>query len=101
MLTMLIMIALMVGIFRLFGFGLRILGGLIGWIIGAAVVIAVLGGMITLITAVAGLTVYLLPVILLVGAGIFIGRRIGSSGVVDNLRDNTREAIDANYRVIR
>ena len=81
MLTMLIMIALMVGIFRLFGFGLRILGGLIGWIIGAAVVIAVLGGMITLITAVAGLTVHLLPVILLVGAGLHRpqDRKLGSS----------------------
>ncbi len=81
MLTMIIVFAVLAWCFRLFGLSLRILGRVFGWMIGAAIVVSIIGGMFALTGAVIGLAFHLLPVALLVGIGVFIGYRlIGTNG---------------------
>ena len=81
MLTMIILFAVAAFYFRVLGLGLRIFGRIIGWLIGMAIVFSIIGGMFGLIGALAGLTVKVLPVAVLVGIDILIGRRSRSRGV--------------------
>ena len=119
MLTMILVVLVLTGAFRVYGFTLRLFGRIIGWLIGMAIVFSIIGGMFGLIGALAGAMVHALPVILLVALGILIGRSLsgGSNGssVQDRIRmDNGRnwttfhgvqrpeqEILDANGRVIR
>ncbi|MCR5675239.1 MAG: hypothetical protein K6G16_05955 [Lachnospiraceae bacterium] len=87
MLTMIIVFAILTGCFRLLGFSLRILGSVIGWIIGAAIVVSIIGGVFALTGAVIALAFRLLPLVILIGLGIWIGRRMN-------------ETSGANYREI-
>ncbi len=120
MLTMILLILVLAGAFGVFGFSLRLLGRIIGWMVGMAIVISIIRGVFGLIGAMTGVLAHALPVILLVGIGIFIGRRLrDGSGTIDNIRDRLRldnvrdwvpfnnvqrpeqEILDTNGRVVR
>ena len=95
MLTMIISIAVVAGIFRLMGAGLHVFGKIIGWLIGMAIVISIIGGLFGVIGLLAGLAAHLLPVAVLVGIGILIGRRIrGNGGMNGSFQTRARDAID-------
>ncbi|MCR4762041.1 MAG: hypothetical protein K5696_00780 [Lachnospiraceae bacterium] len=95
MLTMIILFAVAAYIFRVLGFGLRVFGKIIGWLIGMAIVFSIIGGMFGLIGAVAGLAVKVLPVAILVGIGILIGRSLsGRSDAGSDFRYRAQDAID-------
>ena len=95
MLTMIVLIAVAAFYLRLMGFGLRIFGRIIGWLIGMAIVISIIGGVFGVIGLLAGLAAHLLPVAVLVGIGIFIGRRIrGNGGMNGSFQTRARDAID-------
>ena len=79
MITMIILVALLVGFFRLFGFGLQAFGRVIGWLIGAVITVAVIAGIFGIVGTALSVAFGLLPVIALVALGVFIGRNVTSS----------------------
>ncbi len=95
MLTMIVLFAVAAFYFRVLGFGLRVFGRIIGWLIGMAIVIPIIGGMFGLIGALAGLAVKVLPVAILVGIGILIGRSLSGRNVTGrDIRDRAHDAIE-------
>ncbi|MBR4529869.1 MAG: hypothetical protein IKO80_06300 [Lachnospiraceae bacterium] len=99
MLTMILVILVLAGGFRLMGYSLRIFGAIIGMLIGVMITVAILSSIFGLIGA---LATHVLPVAILVGIGIFIGRRLrGDSMMIDRFRDRAQEVIDANGRMVR
>ena len=94
MLTMIILIAVAAFYLRVLGFGLRVFGRIIGWLIGMAIMISIIGGMFGLIGAIAGLAVRILPVAVLVGIGILIGRSLNGRGGADRFRDSVHDSIE-------
>ncbi len=95
MLTMIILLAVAVFYFRVLGFGLRVFGRIIGWLIGMAIVFSIIGGMFGLLGAVAGITVKILPAAILLGIGILIGRSLsGQSSARRDFRYRAQDAID-------
>ena len=94
MLTMIIMIAVAAFVFRVLGYSLRIFGKIIGWLIGMAIMVSIIGGIFGLFGAVIGLAVHVLPVAILVGIGILIGRSMRDSGRADSFRSHVHDTIE-------
>ena len=95
MLTMIILFAVAALFLGVLGFGLRAFAKVIGWLIGMVVVFSVIGGMLGLIGVLARLTVKVLPVVLLIGIGILIGRRWnGRRATGRDFRDRARDAVE-------
>ncbi|MCR5177522.1 MAG: hypothetical protein K6C95_00910 [Lachnospiraceae bacterium] len=94
MLTMIIMIAVAAFVFRVLGFSLRIFGKIIGWLIGMAIMVSIIGGVFGLLGTIIGLAVHILPVAILVGIGILIGRSLRDSDRADSFRSQVHDTIE-------
>ena len=102
MLTIILVILILAFCLRITGSTIRILGKIAFWIVGASVAVLLISGVFGLIGALAELTVHALPVILLVGIGIFIGRRLRGNSYSDRIEEYPeQEILDENGRVIR
>ena len=102
MLTIILVVLILAFCIRITGDTFRILGKIACWLVGMTVLALLIGGVFGLIGVLLKLAVYALPVILLVGIGVFIGKRLRGDSDVERIEHYPeQDVVDANGRVIR